>query len=201
MPSMTTYFSEPQSMYYRFGEDQDQVLKVLAERYIGANAQADFVYRVFQKSGILQNEKGLYDLNLGKRFPDAPKDHISYAAGIGLGGRGPKPGRVGPLLWAVRFYFNEQLVYRSTVMDEIGPDATVKLSIDIKPGWNTIWLEMKNTPARIWRQFGSDEGKVRILNVYAPFQERQGQAGWVFPNRTQPRVNNRTCLEKNQTSA
>ncbi len=29
---MTTYFSEPQSMYYRFGEDQDQVLKVLAER-------------------------------------------------------------------------------------------------------------------------------------------------------------------------
>lgn len=87
MPSMTTYFSEPQSMYYRFGEDQDQVLKVLAERYIGANAQADFVYRVFQKSGILQNEKGLYDLNLSKRFPDAPKDHISYAAALVWGTR------------------------------------------------------------------------------------------------------------------
>lgn len=84
---MTTYFSEPQSMYYRFGEDQDQVLKVLAERYIGANAQADFVYRVFQKSGILQNEKGLYDLNLSKRFPDAPKDHISYAAALVWGTR------------------------------------------------------------------------------------------------------------------
>ncbi|WKL04691.1 hypothetical protein Q0F98_18225 [Paenibacillus amylolyticus] len=80
----------------------------------------------------------------------------------------------------VRFYFNEQLVYRSTVMDEISPDATVKLSIDIKPGWNTIWLEMKNTPAGFGCQFGSDEGKVRILNVFAPFQERQGQAGWVF---------------------
>lgn len=84
---MTTYFSEPQSMYYRFGEDQDQVLKVLAERYIGANAQADFVYRVFQQSGILQNDKGLYDLNLSKRFPDAPKDHISYAAALVWGMR------------------------------------------------------------------------------------------------------------------
>ena len=82
---MTTYFSEPQSMYYRFGEDQDQVLKVLAERYIGANAQADFVYRVFQKSGILQNEKGLYDLNLGERFPDAPKGQVSYAAALSGG--------------------------------------------------------------------------------------------------------------------
>ncbi|WP_338594807.1 glycoside hydrolase family 88 protein [Paenibacillus sp. Y5S-9] len=183
---MTTYFSEPQSMYYRFGEDQDQVLKVLAERYIGANAQADFVYRVFQKSGILQNEKGLYDLNLGKRFPDAPKDHISYAAALVWGDEDRNLDVLVRCYGPVRFYFNEQMVYRSTVMDEISPDATVKLSIDIKPGWNTIWLEMKNTPAGFGCQFGSDEGKVRILNVFAPFQERQGQAGWVFsqPNRT-----------------
>lgn len=180
MRSMTTYFSEPQSMYYRFGEDQDQVLKVLAERYIGANAQADFVYRVFQKSGILQNEKGLYDLNLGKRFPGAPKDHISYAAALVWGDEDRNLDVLVRCYGPVRFYFNEQLVYRSTVMDEISPDATVKLSIDIKPGWNTIWLEMKNTPAGFGCQFGSDEGKVRILNVFAPFQERQGQAGWVF---------------------
>ncbi|MGN7416110.1 glycoside hydrolase family 88/105 protein [Paenibacillus sp. SAF-068] len=177
---MTTYFSEPQSMYYRFGEDQNQVLKVLAERYIGANAQADFVYRVFQKSGILQNEKGLYDLNLGKRFPDAPKDHMSYAAALVWGDEERNLDVLVRCYGPVRFYFNEQLVYRSTVMDEISPDATVKLSIDIKPGWNTIWLEMKNTPAGFGCQFGSDEGKVRILNVFAPFQERQGQAGWVF---------------------
>ncbi|GAS85318.1 glycoside hydrolase family 88/105 protein [Paenibacillus amylolyticus] len=177
---MTTYFSEPQSMYYRFGEDQDQVLKVLAERYIGANAQADFVYRVFQKSGILQNEKGLYDLNLGKRFPNTPKDHMSYAAALVWGDEDRNLDVLIRCYGPVRFYFNEQLIYRSTVMDEISPDATVKLSIDIKPGWNTIWLEMKNTPAGFGCQFGSDEGKVRILNVFAPFQERQGQAGWVF---------------------
>ncbi|PQP83867.1 glycosyl hydrolase [Paenibacillus sp. PCH8] len=177
---MTTYFSEPQSMYYRFGEDQDQVLKVLAERYIGANAQADFVYRVFQKSGILQNEKGLYDLNLGNRFPDAPKDHISYAAALVWGDEDRNLDVLVRCYGPVRFYFNEQLAYRSTVMDEISPDATVKLSIDIKPGWNTIWLEMKNTPAGFGCQFGSDEGKVRILNIFAPFEERQGQAGWIY---------------------
>ncbi|KOY14278.1 glycoside hydrolase family 88/105 protein [Paenibacillus xylanivorans] len=177
---MTTYFSEPQSMYYRFGEDQDQVLKVLAERYIGANAQADFVYRVFQKSGILQNEKGLYDLNLNKRFPDAQKGQVSYAAALVWGDEDRNLDVLIRCYGPVRFYFNEQLVYRSTVMDEINLDATVKLGIDIKPGWNTLLLEMKSTPAGFGCQFGSDEGKVRILNVLAPFQERQGQAGWVY---------------------
>ncbi|KGP83806.1 glycosyl hydrolase [Paenibacillus sp. MAEPY2] len=167
-------------MYYRFGEDQDQVLKVLAERYIGANAQADFVYRVFQKSGILQNEKGLYDLNLNNRFPDASKGQVSYAAALVWGDEDRNLDVLVRCYGPVRFYFNEQLVYRSTVMDEISLDATVKLGIDIKPGWNTLLLEMKSTPAGFGCQFGSDEGKVRILNVLAPFQERQGQAGWVY---------------------
>ncbi|CAI6084782.1 hypothetical protein PAECIP112173_04398 [Paenibacillus sp. JJ-100] len=177
---MTTYFSEPQSMYYRFGEDQEQVLKVLAERYIGANAQADFVYRVFQQSGILQNDEGLYDLNLGERFPNALKDHISYAAALIWGDENRNLDVLVRCYGPVRFYFNNELVYRSTVIDEITPDATVKMGIDIEPGWNTVWLEMKNTPAGFGCQFGSDEGKVRIMNVLAPFQERSGQAGWVF---------------------
>ncbi|MDM5280376.1 glycoside hydrolase family 88 protein [Paenibacillus silvae] len=190
---MTTYFSEPQSMYYRFGEDQEQVLKVLAERYIGANAQADFVYRVFQQSGILQNDKGLYDLNLSKRFPDTPKDHISYAAALVWGDENRNLDVLVRCYGPVRFHFNNELIYRSTVIDEITPDATVKLSIDIQPGWNTLWLEMKNTPAGFGCQFGSDEGKVRILNVLAPFQERSGHAGWVFSKpvssaRTQPNL-------------
>ncbi|WP_337035577.1 glycoside hydrolase family 88/105 protein [Paenibacillus illinoisensis] len=177
---MTTYFDEPQSMYYRFGEDQDQILKVLAERYIGANAQADFVYRVFQKSGILQNEKGLYDFNLSERFTDTRKGQVAYAAALVWGDEDRNLDVLIRCYGPVRFYFNDQLVYRSTVMDEINPDATVKMGIDIKPGWNTLLLEMKYTPAGFGCQFGSDEGKVRILNVLAPFQERRGQAGWIY---------------------
>jgi len=177
---MTTYFDEPQSMYYRFGEDQNQALKVLAERYIGANAQADFVYRVFPKSGILQNEKGLYDFNLGERFMDAQKGQVAYAAALVWGDEDRNLDVLVRCYGPVRFYFNDQLVYRSTVMDEINPDATVKLGIDIKPGWNTLVLEMRYTPAGFGCQFGSDEGKVRILNVLAPFRERQGQAGWIY---------------------
>ncbi|WP_411343596.1 glycoside hydrolase family 105 protein [Paenibacillus sp. WLX1005] len=177
---MTTYFDEPQSMYYRFGEDQSQVLKVLAERYIGANAQADFVYRAFQREGILQTSSGLYDLNLGERFPEVIKGQLVYAAGLVWGDEERNLDVLLRCYGPVRFFFNGALHYRSNVMDELEPDSTVKVSIDIKPGWNTLVLEMKYTPAGFGCQFGSDEGKVRILNVVAPFAERAGQAGWAY---------------------
>jgi len=177
---MTIYFNEPQSMYHRFGDDPEHVLKVLAERYIGANPQADFVYRKFQKSGILQNDQGLYDLNLGERFPDAKQGQVSYAAALVWGDEDRNLDVLVSCYGPVRFWFNGLLTYRSTVIDEIKPDATVKLSLDIKPGWNTLLLELKNTPAGFGCRFGSDEGKVRILNVLAPFRGRKGSAGWVY---------------------
>ncbi|MFD1886489.1 glycoside hydrolase family 88/105 protein [Paenibacillus wenxiniae] len=177
---VTRYFDEPQSMHYRFGEDQSQVLKVLAERYIGANAQADFVYRAFQRSGILQNAEGLYTFDFGKRFPEAVKGDYVWAAGLVWGDEQRNLDLLVRCDGPVRLYFNGELIYRSTVIDELAQHAEVKLPIDIQPGWNTMLLECRYTPAGFGCQLGADEGKVRILNVLAPFGEREGQAGWVY---------------------
>ncbi|WP_322923907.1 glycoside hydrolase family 88/105 protein [Paenibacillus campi] len=167
-------------MHYRFGEDQSQVLKVLAERYIGANAQADFVYRAFQRSGILQNAEGLYEFNFSKRFPNASRGDYVWAAGLVWGDEQRNLDLVVRCDGPVRFYFNGELIYRSTVIDELAQHAEVKLPIDIQSGWNTLLLECRYTPAGFGCQLGADEGKVRILNVLAPFSEREGQAGWVY---------------------
>ncbi len=177
---VTRYFDEPQSMHYRFGEDQSQVLKVLAERYIGANAQADFVYRAFQRSGILQNAEGLYVFDFGKRFPEAVKGDYVWATGLVWGDEQRNLDLLVRCHGPVRLYFNGELIYRSTVIDELAQHAEVKLPIDIQPGWNTLLLECRYTPAGFGCELGADEGKVRILNVLAPFGEREGQAGWVY---------------------
>ena len=42
---MTAYFHEQESAHYRFGDNDAEILNVLAQRYIGANPQAGFVYR------------------------------------------------------------------------------------------------------------------------------------------------------------
>ncbi len=169
-------------MHYRFGEDQSQVLKVLAERYIGANAQADFVYRAFQRSGILQNSAGLYEFDFGKRFPNAGRGDYVWAAGLVWGDEQRNLDLLTRCYGPVRVYFNGELIYRSTVIDELDEHAEIKIPIDIQPGWNTVLVECRYTPAGFGCQLGADEGKVRILNVLAPFEEREGQAGWIYSN-------------------
>lgn len=177
---MTTYFNEQESIQTRLGNDNKQTLKVLADRYIGANPPVPFAFRAFSRGGVLQNEKGMFDLDLGRRFPEAKPGQFSYAYALvwsdGERNLDVLLGCLGP----IQFYFNDELTYRSTVIDEIKPDATVKLNLDFVKGWNRLFIKAKHTAAGFGCLFGSDEAKVRILNVLAPFAERKGQAGWVF---------------------
>lgn len=177
---MTTYFHEQESVRYRFGDDDAAILKVLADRYVGANPQAGFAYRTFYASGILQNEEGLFELDLGQRFPDARPGQYAYACGLVWSDGERSLDVLIRCLGPVRFYFNGELAYRSNVIDEIKPDATVKLNLNFVKGWNRLFLKFKHTPAGFGCLFGPDEAKVRILNVLTPFAERQGQAGWVY---------------------
>ncbi|CAN7407216.1 glycoside hydrolase family 88/105 protein [Paenibacillus sp. LjRoot56] len=177
---MTTYFNEQESIQTRLGNDNKQTLKVLADRYIGANPPVPFAFRAFSRAGVLQNEKGMFDLDLGRRFPDAKPGQFSYAYALVWSDGERNLDVLFNCLGPIQFYFNDELTYRSTVIDEIKPDATVKLNLDFVKGWNRLFIKAKHTAAGFGCLFGSDEAKVRILNVLAPFTERKGQAGWVF---------------------
>lgn len=79
---MTVYFHEQESVHYRFGDNAAEILKVLAQWYIGANPQSGFVYRTFHQSGVLQNKEGLYEIDLSQRFPSAKPGQWAYGAGV-----------------------------------------------------------------------------------------------------------------------
>lgn len=177
---MTTYFHEQESIRARLGQKDTQMLKVLADRYIGANPPVPFAFRAFNRAGILQNEEGLFDLNLGSRFPEAKQGQISYVCSLVWSDSERNLDVLVRCLGPVQFYFNGELAYRSNVMDELKPDATVKLNLNFAKGWNSLWIKAKHTAAGFGCLFGSDEAKVRILNVRSPFAERAGQAGWVY---------------------
>ncbi|WP_028548203.1 glycoside hydrolase family 88/105 protein [Paenibacillus sp. UNC451MF] len=87
-------------------------------------------------------------------------------------------------LGPIRLVFNNELLYRSNVIDEIKPDARVVLNLQLVKGWNSLLIQAKQTAAGFGCQLGADEAKVRILNVLAPFEERSGQAGWVYSEPT-----------------
>ncbi|WNR43117.1 glycoside hydrolase family 88/105 protein [Paenibacillus roseipurpureus] len=177
---MTMYFNEQESIHARLGNDDKQTLKVLADRYIGANPPIPFAFRAFNRAGILQNEQGMFDLDLAKRFPEAKPGQFSYAYALVWSDGERNLDLLLNCLGPIQFYFNHMFTYRSNVMDELKPDATVKLNVNFVKGWNHLFIKAKHTAAGFGCLFGSDEAKVRILNVLAPFAERQGQAGWVF---------------------
>ncbi|OCT12094.1 glycosyl hydrolase [Paenibacillus pectinilyticus] len=177
---MTIYFNEQESIQARLGNDDKQTLKVLADRYMGANPPVPFAFRAFSRAGIMQNEKGLFDLDLGRRFPEAKPGQFSYAYALVWSDGERNLDLLVSCLGPIQFYFNDELAFRSTVIDEIKPDAMVKLNVNFVKGWNRLFIKAKHTVAGFGCLFGSDEAKVRILNVLAPFTERKGQAGWVF---------------------
>ncbi|MFN0226364.1 glycosyl hydrolase, partial [Paenibacillus sp. KR2-11] len=177
---MTVYFDEGESLRYRFGEDDAAMLGVIAGRYVGANPPAGFVWRAFSTAGVLQTKGGLYDLNLAPRFPEAGPGEYAYAAAlVWSDNRRSLDLQLAPL-GPLRFFLNGSLAYRSSVVEELRADARVTLPLELSEGWNTLWLEAQWTPAGFGCLLGAEEAKVRILNVLAPFEERAGQAGWVF---------------------
>ncbi|WP_372634928.1 glycoside hydrolase family 105 protein [Cohnella sp.] len=181
---MTSYFDGHESIYNRFGEDDEGILKVLANRYIGANPEVPFTFRVFHSSGVLQTEDGLYDLNLLPKLPDAQAGQYAYGYALVWSDSERNMDLVLNPLGPIRLFFNRELIYRSNVIDEIKPDAKVKLNLDFRKGWNKLLVQAKKTTSGFGCYMGADEAKVRILNVLSPFGDRKGQSGWIYSEPT-----------------
>lgn len=177
---MTEYIERRESIDYWLGEDAAGILGAVAGRYLGANPQIPFALRAFSADGILQTEEGYYDFDLARRLPEARHGEVAYACGLvwsddersldaGIMPASP-----------VRLYLNETLLYRSGAVDEMKPDAKAVVTLLLRKGWNMLLLEMRKTEAGFGCRFGAEEGKVRILQVLAPFAERRETAGWAY---------------------
>ncbi|MDI4643744.1 glycoside hydrolase family 88/105 protein [Cohnella hashimotonis] len=177
---MTDYIERRESIGYWLGEDAAGILGAVAGRYLGANPEIPFALRAFSADGILQTEEGYYDFDMGRRLPDARHGEVAYACGLAWSDdersldAGIMPAS------PVRFYLNGTLLYRSGAVDEMKPDAKAIVPLLLRKGWNTLLLEMRRTEAGFGCRFGAEEGKVRILQVLAPFAERRETAGWAY---------------------
>ncbi|MCM3626841.1 glycoside hydrolase family 88 protein [Paenibacillus glycanilyticus] len=177
---MTVYIEPRDSARYAFGDEERRILELLASRYVGANPPVPFAYRAFSHQGILQDEEGLYNMELGSRWPQAANGDYAYVYGLVWSDNersidcNLEP--IGP----IRLYMNDKRLFRTSAVEEMKPDARVVIPMLLAKGWNRILIEARRTPAGFGCRFGADEAKVRILNVLAPFASRDGSAGWVF---------------------
>ncbi|MFF3923913.1 glycoside hydrolase family 88/105 protein [Paenibacillus lactis] len=177
---MTSYIEARESIRYWLRDDDAGILKTIAGRYIGANPEIPFALRSFAETGILQTGEGFYDFNFGDRFRDAKQGDAAFALGLVWSDDERSLDAAIMPFSPVRFYLNEQLMYRSGAEDEMKPDAKIVVPLVLNPGWNTLLIEARRTEAGFGCRFGAQEGKVRILQVLSPFADRKGAAGWAY---------------------
>ncbi|MCA0753585.1 glycoside hydrolase family 88 protein [Paenibacillus sp. N4] len=177
---MTVYMEQRDSSRYWFGDDEQRVLEVLANRYVGANPPIPFALRSFAKSGILQNREGLYEMDFADRLPQAANGDYAYAFGLVWSDDERSIDGIMEPLGPVSLYVNEERLYRSSAAEELKPDTRAVIPLLLRKGWNSFLVETRRTPAGFGCRFGADEAKVRIMQVLSPFAGRSGYAGWVY---------------------
>lgn len=183
---MSAAYIEPrESAFYGYGAEERQILEVLSGRYIGANPPIPFIFRAFAKSGILQNSEGLYLLDLTERYAAVPNGSYAYAYTLVWSDEERSIDGAMEPLGPIRLWLNDEQQYRSSVIEELKPDGRVAIPLLFRKGWNTLLIEARKTTAGFGCRFGAEEGKVRILQVLAPFSNRSGSAGWVYSEPTQ----------------
>ncbi|MFC0331839.1 glycoside hydrolase family 105 protein [Paenibacillus sepulcri] len=185
---MTAYMEARESARYWFGDDERRILEVLAGRYAGANPPVPFALRAFAKSGMLQTEDGLYDMDFSAKLPEAAIGDYAYAYGLVWSDDERSLDGVIEPLGPVMLYVNEERLYRSNAVDEMKPGERVIVPLALRKGWNAFLVEACKTAAGFGCLFGSDEAKVRIMQVLAPFAGRTGSAGWVFTEAVKNRL-------------
>ncbi|WP_334075165.1 glycoside hydrolase family 88/105 protein [Paenibacillus sp. A14] len=181
---MADYMEPRESIGYWLGEDPENILPVLAGRYIGANPPLPFAFRGFRRNGILQTGDGMYDMDLTARLPEAGQGDYAYVFGL-VWSDDERSLDTGIMpLGPIGLYVNERLLYRSSAVDELDPQAKAVVPLTLRRGWNTLLIEARRTEAGFGCRFGAEEAKVRILQVLAPFAERKEEAGWLYSEPT-----------------
>ncbi|NLO38131.1 MAG: hypothetical protein GX115_01455 [Ruminiclostridium sp.] len=177
---MQGYFPKEESIYTRCEDNVRDVMRVIANRYIGDNPAYPFVLRAFSKDGFKQLKDGRYDLNLDDKYPEA---QLGKAASLFA------------MLWSddecetiisisfrspTSLYVNGKLQCRSSIEEERYQNKCKHIKLLLVKGWNSFLIKTRKSPTGFGCVIGSTSGKWSPMHFMSPFTERYGQGGWIY---------------------
>ncbi|SDY03406.1 Rhamnogalacturonyl hydrolase YesR [Evansella caseinilytica] len=177
---LTSYFPENESIFSKVNGHTEAVVAAIVNRYIGSNPPHPVTYRAYPAGGFTRLSDYRYDFRFDGKFPDCRDGQFIYAWGkIWQETVSESPFALncyGPL----QLYLNGDLVYRSTIVEELDPDRRVDLRFKLQKGWNHFVLRFMKTASGIGGVFGTGSFKRYPLHFLSPTAEREGQEGWIF---------------------
>lgn len=185
MSGMTVFFPKQISASKHLGhQDIAGMLRLIANRYIGENPSLPYVYRIFNRNGIRQHSDGRYDLNLKERISEADYGQFAYAYGLVWSDVAKEMELSVSCYGPTMLWVNEEMVYKSSIIEEVNVSVIKTVTIRLRSGSNALFLRFRHAPSGFGCVIGSARSKWSPLDVLSPFQEREGQAGWVYSEAT-----------------
>lgn len=177
---MYPFFEKEQSIGQRNNFQVEQIVTTVIERYIGENPIEEPIARVFDTDGFLQTQDIRYDLNLDPKYPLAKSGDISYLWGS-LWSKQPIIKKFAINCYGpIGLYVNDQLVFKSSPIEETNHDIKRDVDIQLEQGWNHFILVAKKVPSGFGALFGTAYFKSSPIHFIIPEQNREGEEGFIY---------------------
>ncbi len=176
----SSYVDERESINYYLGDSTKQIIEVVAKRYIGENPPLPFVFHAFQKSGFLCGRGGRYDLNLSEKLPDAGQGQASYIATKLWRSEAGTQSFLISCYGPVRVFANGEMVFRSSVGEEVNLRNSKHFTVSCKKGWNDIIVYCIKTYSGFGCIMGVADAGWAWASFDTPFDERRGMKGFIY---------------------
>lgn len=177
---MEYYFDEYESIYSKSGVEVKPILETIARRYMGQNPVSGPVFRVFNQGGFIRTGDYRYIINFGEKYPDAGEGVICYAWGKRWSEIKTDLHLAVNCYSPVRVFWNEQLAFKSNIVEETNDTVKKEFTVRLNPGWNSMIVECKKVRSGFGCILGTASFKRNPVHFLAPTLAKEGQEGLIF---------------------
>ena len=169
-----------ESIYYRGGAEISNVLRTVANHYIGMNPPEPFTFCAFSREGPGWDRNGCLCMDLREKLPEAKQGENACAAfRIWSDSEEEKLFEMacfGP----ARLYVAGEMVFQSSVTEEVNVKHKKAFPVQLKRGWNDFIFCFSSTASGFGAMIAPEEVRWHWLPFLAPFTEREGCLGAVY---------------------
>ena len=158
----------------------EDVLTLIADRYMANNPAQSFVFHSYRKDGFICGKDGRFILDLDQKFPDAANgakavveakfwqenDRTEYFA---INCFGPAVVKL-----------QGEICFKSGVEEEVNSGIRRRFVVNCKRGWNVISLYCEKTTSGFGAIFGVNEPKWRWKPFYSNVEKEEGKLGFRY---------------------
>ena len=181
-----SYFDESRSIAVMTNENNYNILRVMADRFIGEHPETPYLFKVDYTDGIKMNTDGYYVFNIGERFKDAPKESRACARGRLWSYHERNTNFRIKCMGPTACFVNGELRFLSTPNDE-GERGVNTFFVPLNKGYNEFIIVTQKTPRGFGCHFGSAMPQWEPYLMQASGEEYEGQLGLRY---TVPYVSN-----------